>query len=373
MSVDSHNDELGVSSPTSTESTPVASTQVSAEPVYQSRRERRLAEAAAEQGVTLEPAKSEVVAVATPALAVAMPAPAPEQPVVPTDEKPVASAPAETSVAVVAPEAIKKVRTPKSLLPSKLRDVSKPPRAKRPTQTKPELTPARRRGRMVSLVAMAFIAGLAVATSVPANALLTQSQIIAIANGYSEDGYIGVQDITAADGTVASGRDKVSGTQWGGVTGGGIFSNVTYVNDPMGTIQWPIRETVHLSDLYGIRPNPFGSGYTFHHGIDFLPGYGHPIQAIADGTVSQIVEDPYGGLGYYVVIDHNVEGMVFQSLYGHLKAGSIRVKVGQKVHVTDVIAECGDTGESTGSHLHFGILIDGQTVDPLAWLKKYTN
>ncbi len=230
-----------------------------------------------------------------------------------------------------------------------------------------------RTGRTVTLVAMAFIAALAVSTSVPANALLTDKQVQALSSGTYYSEYEPVQEIQAANSTIASGRDQVSGTAWGGYSGGGLYSSETYVNNPMGTIQWPLRRTVPISDLFGIRSNPFGAGTSFHHGMDFNPGIGAPIQAIADGVVSFREDADGGGLGYYVIIDHNIDGMKFQSVYGHMLAGSVQMQVGQEVHVTDIVGQVGNTGASTGPHLHFEIRIDGAVVDPLAWLRLHAN
>lgn len=288
--------------------------------------------------------------------------------------EPEATAPSEPEAEpeTVAPvlELEKVVKSAKAPKPVKVKVVKpKVAKVKRPAIT----SRARRTSGVASMVAMAFIAGLAVATSLPANALLTQDQIQAINAGLSEDGYAAGQEVEASNATVITGRDKVSATQWGGVIGGGLYSNVTYVNNPMGTIQWPFRRTVPISDLFGTRENPFGSGTTFHHGMDFNPGEGAPIQIIADGVVSAVVQDAYGGLGYYVIVDHNIKGMTFQSVYGHMKAGSIQVRTGQRVSVTDIVGQVGSTGASTGAHLHFEIRVDGAVIDPLDWLQKHTN
>ena len=298
------------------------------------------------------------------------------EPVVETAAEPEATAPTESEAApesaAVAPvlELEKVVKSAKAPKPAKVKVVKpKVAKVKRPAIT----SRARRTSGVVSMVAMAFIAGLAVATSLPANALLTQDQIQAINAGLNEDGYAAGQEVEASNANVITGRDKVSATQWGGVIGGGLYSNVTYVNNPMGTIQWPFRRTVPISDLFGTRENPFGSGTTFHHGMDFNPGEGAPIQIIADGVVSAVVQDAYGGLGYYVIVDHNVKGMKFQSVYGHMKAGSIQVRTGQRVSVTDIVGQVGSTGASTGAHLHFEIRVDGSVIDPLDWLQKHTN
>lgn len=255
--------------------------------------------------------------------------------------------------------------------PAAAKPTSKPRSTKPASKAKGRMS---RTGRIATMVAMAFIAGLAVATSLPANALLTKQQVYDLANGQRQDGdYSSSQELQTNDTTVASGRDSLTALQWGGVIGGGLFSAVTYHNNPLGQIQYPIRKTVPLSDMFGARPNPFGTGTVFHHGIDFLPGLGAPIQAIADGVVSEAVNDPNGGLGVYVVIDHDIKGEKFQSVYAHMIVGSIQVHVGQQVHVTDIVGQCGDTGAATGPHLHFEIRINKAVVDPWAWLQKHAK
>jgi murein DD-endopeptidase MepM/ murein hydrolase activator NlpD len=236
---------------------------------------------------------------------------------------------------------------------------------------KAEVSPGRRRGRAAVAVAMAFVAGLAVATTVPANAFLSASEIrsrnLGVDTTYQEG-----QALEAADGSASNGRDKVIALQWGGVTGGGLYSNVSYVNNPLGKIQYPIRQSAPLSDMYGMRANPFGSGTVFHHGIDFCPGEGHPIQAIADGVVTAAIQgntDTYGGLGYYVTIQHEINGHKVESTYAHMIAGSVQVKVGQHVRVTDILGLVGSTGAATGAHLHFVLAIDGVETNPWPWLQ----
>jgi murein DD-endopeptidase MepM/ murein hydrolase activator NlpD len=185
---------------------------------------------------------------------------------------------------------------------------------------------------------------------------------------YAEDG----QDLQASDGAVASGRDKVSALQWGGVMGGGLYSKVSFVNNPLGKIQYPIRQSCPISDMYGLRPNPWGSGSEFHHGIDFNPGEGFPIQSIADGVVTVVSNGNagnYSALGYFVTVTHQLNGHKVESTYAHMLAGSIQVKLGQKVHVTDILGLVGSTGASTGAHLHFQLVVDSVMVDPWPWLQ----
>lgn len=262
-----------------------------------------------------------------------------------------------------------KAKTARSAKPAKA--VKAPKIGKLGRETRPELSPRQRTARVTTMVAMAFVAGLAVATTVPANALLSASEVRAMNAGaplYAEDG----QDLQASDGAVVTGRDKVTALQWGGVMGGGLYSNVSFVNNPLGKIQWPIRQSCPVSDMYGLRANPWGSGSEFHHGVDFNPGEGFPIQSIADGVVTTVSNGNagnYSALGYYVTVTHQVNGHKVESTYAHMLAGSIQVKLGQKVKVTDILGLVGSTGASTGAHLHFQLVVDGTMIDPWPWLQ----
>lgn len=146
-----------------------------------------------------------------------------------------------------------------------------------------------------------------------------------------------------------------------------------YTNDPHGTIQWPFPVQVPISSGFGPR-QVAGCSFcsTYHEGVDFDPGQGVPIQAIADGVVSQVVES-HSGLGNHVVVDHVIKGQQVQSVYAHMLDGSIKVVVGQKIKVADLIGEVGSTGESTGAHLHLEIHLNTVPIDPFAWLKANAN
>jgi murein DD-endopeptidase MepM/ murein hydrolase activator NlpD len=146
----------------------------------------------------------------------------------------------------------------------------------------------------------------------------------------------------------------------------------SYTNDPTGSIQWPFTIAVPISSGFGGRSAPCGGCSSYHEGIDFVPGAGAPIQAIADGVVSSVVVSN-AGLGNHVVVDHVINGQKVQSVYGHMKYGSIKVAEGQQIKVTDIIGLVGNTGESTGPHLHFEIHLGGVPVDPFAWLKANAN
>ena len=112
---------------------------------------------------------------------------------------------------------------------------------------------------------------------------------------------------------------------------------------------------------FGMRSNPVSGVYKMHDGIDLAKGTGSPILATDGGTV--IYAGGKGGYGNYVEIDH---GKGTKSWYGHLSA--IRVQVGDPVKQSDIIGEEGTTGNSTGPHLHFGLEVNGQLVDPAQYI-----
>jgi murein DD-endopeptidase MepM/ murein hydrolase activator NlpD len=140
------------------------------------------------------------------------------------------------------------------------------------------------------------------------------------------------------------------------------FSDSVFTNDPDAAIQWPFLVGVSMSSGYGPR---WGR---MHEGIDFTPGEGAPIQAIADGTV-RIATEQGGGYGVTVYIDHVIDGQVITSHYSHMQYGSLKVKAGDTVKVGDIVGNTGNTGHSFGAHLHFEIIVNGKTIDPLPWLR----
>ncbi|MFE6995737.1 M23 family metallopeptidase [Microbacterium sp. NPDC057659] len=140
------------------------------------------------------------------------------------------------------------------------------------------------------------------------------------------------------------------------------YSTSVYTNDTTALIQWPFAVGTGMSWPYGMRRG------RMHQGIDLIPGNGAPIQAIADGVVRKATENG-GGYGVTVYIDHMIDGKVVTSHYSHMQHGSIRVKTGQQVKVGDIVGLVGNTGHSYGAHLHFELLRNGQTFDPLPWMK----
>ncbi|WP_396659057.1 peptidoglycan DD-metalloendopeptidase family protein [Microbacterium oxydans] len=140
------------------------------------------------------------------------------------------------------------------------------------------------------------------------------------------------------------------------------YSGEIFTNDPDAAIQWPFLVGVGMSYGYGMR-----SG-RLHEGIDFVPGNGAPIQAIADGTV-RIATEQGGAFGVTVYIDHVIDGQVITSHYSHMQYGSLNVKAGDTVKVGTIVGKTGNTGRSYGAHLHFELIVNGTTIDPMPWLK----
>ncbi len=123
---------------------------------------------------------------------------------------------------------------------------------------------------------------------------------------------------------------------------------------------WPVNDAV--SDGFGYRTHPIKKTQLFHEGLDFASNYYTPIKAAAAGKV--VSAGYISGYGKCVVIEH---GNSFSTAYAH--CNSFDVKVGDVVSKGQVIAKSGNTGLSTGPHLHFEIRINGQCVDPLLYLE----
>lgn len=236
-------------------------------------------------------------------------------------------------------------------------------------QRRPEarLTPSEPHGarRWAPLISFVSVGGLALVAVLPAYATELGSQTSASTSSTSD------QTITGSSARQVSQRDGVSAMA--GYARAEGWTSATYTNNPNGTIQWPFAVTVPISDLFGERPAPCSGCSTMHGGVDFDTGEGYPIQVIADGVVTKVHPFDDNGDGLYVEIMHNVEGMTFLSRYCHLLPGSIFVSEGQSVGVTQVLAQVGNTGNTTGAHLHFELHVDGSAVDPYAWLLAHAN
>ncbi len=116
-----------------------------------------------------------------------------------------------------------------------------------------------------------------------------------------------------------------------------------------------------LTSGFGYRSDPLTHGRGVHQGVDIAAAPGQPVRASADGVVMQAGE--IGGLGQAVFIAH---GFGITTRYGHMSR--IDVRPGQRVKRGDVIGRVGNTGRSTGYHLHYEVRVDGEPVNPLAYI-----
>jgi murein DD-endopeptidase MepM/ murein hydrolase activator NlpD len=125
----------------------------------------------------------------------------------------------------------------------------------------------------------------------------------------------------------------------------------------------PIADSSEMTSTFGKRPNPFGFGAReFHNGLDFVDDYGAPVFATAPGTVMEAGYN--GGYGNQIVIEHK-HG--YQTLYAHLS--EIEVEVGDRIESGDTIGALGNSGRSTGPHLHYEVRLDDQPINPQNFLK----
>lgn len=232
----------------------------------------------------------------------------------------------------------------------------------------------RRGAQIFSMVAMAFVAGLAIATSIPANALLSPEDV-ALQSEQARLSSLAIGDGQTVEGTggdVNAGRDGVSVTAaQAAPTTGAYAPKKLNVNVPVSTngMRWPVDE-VKISSPFGAR-SLWGT-YNFHTGLDFDPDYGTPIYSVADGIVS-LVENPGPTCGVAVFIEHNVDGTKFTSVYCHMVVGSPTVTAGQTVKKGDFVGNIGLTGITTGPHLHLEIRIADAPVDPYSFLVQHAG
>jgi murein DD-endopeptidase MepM/ murein hydrolase activator NlpD len=124
----------------------------------------------------------------------------------------------------------------------------------------------------------------------------------------------------------------------------------------------PVLGEIELSSGFGVRSDPFLGRPAMHTGLDFRASTGDPVRATANGRV--VSAGWAGGYGRMVEIDH---GNGLSTRYGHMSR--INVKVGEQIHIGQVVGEVGSTGRSTGPHLHYETRIDGEAVDPQRFLR----
>jgi len=137
-------------------------------------------------------------------------------------------------------------------------------------------------------------------------------------------------------------------------------------------LPYPLKNPSPVTSPFGDRKNPLGSGTGFHSGIDLGVPTGTSVFAVGDGTIVSCYPPPskrfkgdlvFGGM---LVLKTKYHGINVYVLYGHLSG--VYVHEGQAVSSGQIIVSTGKTGEATGPHLHFQIMLD-----PIEALDFYSN
>ncbi len=129
-----------------------------------------------------------------------------------------------------------------------------------------------------------------------------------------------------------------------------------------GEFCWPTPSSTYITSEFGWRTHPIFKTRRFHEGIDIGASMGADVLAVDDGEV--IFSGVNGGYGNTIILSH---GGGISTQYSHLS--KLLVPEGKKVLKGEKIGLVGSTGISTGPHLHFGVIKDGQVVNPWNWLK----
>jgi len=193
---------------------------------------------------------------------------------------------------------------------------------------------------------------------------------LALAAGMETEA-MGLQDAASQENRVGSGGpyDRLPGspetlTQ----QGDWIATKLTMVEQALTEQEEMLASTPSIApvlglvtDGFGHRRDPFTGRRAFHRGLDISARRGTPILAPADGIV--VFTGRNGGLGKTVRVSH---GFGHSTVYGHLD--KVSVAPGDVVHRGDEIGLLGNSGRSTGPHLHYEVIEDGQSVNPLYYI-----
>jgi len=138
---------------------------------------------------------------------------------------------------------------------------------------------------------------------------------------------------------------------------------------------WPVDQSKYrtrVSSAYGYRDDPVTGDYEFHRGQDIAAAAGTPVRATADGRIVQLrkglQESSRYTLGNFVKIDH---GNGYVTYYGHLMNLHPRIQRGASVKRGDIVGYVGNTGRTTGYHLHYEIHYRDKDVNP--WYHYYND
>ncbi len=138
-----------------------------------------------------------------------------------------------------------------------------------------------------------------------------------------------------------------------------VTNTVKENTDSINSLCVPVANAEISSD-YGARSNPVTHSSETHKGLDLSADMGSAIYAAADGVVT--LAQKSSSYGNYLIIDH---GGGLQTLYAH--CSKLNVKTGDTVKKSQIVANVGNTGQSTRPHLHFEVILNGKNLNP-NWL-----
>ncbi|MDF2497322.1 M23 family metallopeptidase [Arthrobacter koreensis] len=212
-------------------------------------------------------------------------------------------------------------------------------------------TPARKTaalGTGASLLLSGMVFGVAEAATLEAPETVSERQLVNIRQ---------LDEEPPAEAPVEDGAGSTAPVQDGAGT------TAPVAEEPPAKPSVPVDGMV-ITSPFGWRINPMtGSGQEWHTGTDFRGVTGTEVRSARAGTVTEAGWHTTGGGGLRVVVDH---GNGTQTTYNHLN--DIRVEPGQPVGEGQAVGGVGSTGNSTGPHLHFEVLINGEYIDPMTWL-----
>lgn len=245
-----------------------------------------------------------------------------------------------------------------------------------PRQPRSVPAAARRRRRaargLLSVGAAAFAIALGVGMSLPANVFGSAAPVVASDLTAASAGDAEAKQALAVSDTIVAAeapaeRDGYASESFADAeraryqaSGQGFAPGFV---PTAGAIRWPFDHSVPLTSGFGYSDSYGG----YHSGIDFIPGAGAPIGAIADGVVTWVGWDGTG-YGYYAKIQFEHNGSTMVAIYAHMIDGSSEMYPGQLIKAGDQVGLTGDTGIAYGAHLHLGLEQDGTLIDPFAWL-----
>jgi hypothetical protein len=142
-----------------------------------------------------------------------------------------------------------------------------------------------------------------------------------------------------------------------------ISSTLLLGQNPEMPVLRPLDPNYKISSSFGEQIHPISKKLRHHDGIDFAAPLGTPIYAPANGTILKVLHDDK--YGKHLLIDH---GNGFETIFAHLSDFS--VKEGEKVAKGQLIGKVGNTGMSTGPHLHYEVIKDGRRINPADYMHE---